>query len=253
MLRKLFAFEMKEMGRTLLPLCLAAVLLSVVLGISLSRMQMQPVVNAILVGLLFLVLFASALATFVLVLTRFSRNLLGDEGYFMFSIPATTAQQIHAKGLASTLWTAMVGATACVSGVLLVTLGMMPETRQVMGPYLKILRRSIEEGTGRVMLSVCLLCLCWAAAVIYKFYAAMALGHVWRGHRRIGTILALIGFEIVQSQVSRLVFRFYPEIEDAMPATWSTAILSYAAYMLVLAGIYSLVAWFLLDRKLNLE
>lgn len=42
--------------------------------------------------------------TFILIVTRFDRNLLGDEGYLMFTLPAKTSTLITAKLLTAILW-----------------------------------------------------------------------------------------------------------------------------------------------------
>ena len=69
---------------------------------------------------LFAVLAAFALLAMLAVIVivavqRFYKNLLGDEGYLMFTLPATPGQQIFSKLLVSLVWSLM--------GIVVVILG----------------------------------------------------------------------------------------------------------------------------------
>lgn len=118
MLTKLFKVEMRAMGRTLLPLFgigLIATAVSKLISIiseyffpALSATgQSSPVfeiISTFLMVIVFIFLFGIILVSYIVALQRFYNNLLGDEGYLMFSLPATPAQHMGAKLLAALAW-----------------------------------------------------------------------------------------------------------------------------------------------------
>ena len=117
MLGKLIKHEFKATAKLLLPL-LAAVLalmggfqvIFLVVKLLTGRNDSHPLVAVLFA--LFAVLAAFALLAMLAVIVivavqRFYKNLLGDEGYLMFTLPATPGQQIFSKLLVSLVWSLM--------------------------------------------------------------------------------------------------------------------------------------------------
>lgn len=92
MLGKLLKYELKATSRTFLPIYGALIL--VALGNRLFRMGNINLgfglTTAILVGLFV----ALGVLTLMVTIQRFNRNLLGDEGYLMFTLPVGPNQLI---------------------------------------------------------------------------------------------------------------------------------------------------------------
>nr|MBP9921366.1 ABC transporter permease [Proteiniclasticum sp.] len=63
-----------------------------------------PILDVLLPALLGITFVGIMVMTFILIVTRFDRNLLGDEGYLMFTLPAKTSTLITAKLLTAILW-----------------------------------------------------------------------------------------------------------------------------------------------------
>ena len=101
MLTKLLKHEFRATARIMGPLYL--VLLAVALGFNFSARLMDSgnfVLNmlAALVVMAYVVAITAVfIVAFILMLQRFYKNLLGDEGYLMFTLPVTPAQHITAK------------------------------------------------------------------------------------------------------------------------------------------------------------
>ena len=103
MLSRLIGYEMKAFGRILLPLYGVAIILSLLVGIEfnvVSGSQLsESTVGTILILFLGLLIMAIFIVTVVLSVGRFYTNLLGREGYLMFSLPTGTGTLIWANFL----------------------------------------------------------------------------------------------------------------------------------------------------------
>ena len=108
MLRKLLKHEFRATGRIMLPMYL--VLLVTALGSNLAGRKMldgPDILNTL--GVLIVMAFGFAicgvmLMSFVLMIQRFYKNLLQDEGYLMFTLPASVHQHIWSKLIVSSVW-----------------------------------------------------------------------------------------------------------------------------------------------------
>ena len=77
---------------------------------------------------LYLVTFVLVLAALIQAVLRFRSNLLGDEGYVMFTLPVSTHQLVWAKLITSVVWflgAAVIDVLALLA--LVVNLGMFQE------------------------------------------------------------------------------------------------------------------------------
>ena len=115
MLRKLLKYEFKAAGRTFVPIYGALILVALVnrlfrmgnidLGFGLTTL--------ILTGLFI----ALGVLTLIVTIQRFSKNLLGDEGYLMFTLPVKPSQLISSKLIATVVWgilSSIVGLITCI-------------------------------------------------------------------------------------------------------------------------------------------
>ena len=257
-------YEMKSMGRILLPLYAVLVAAAAVFAINLKLTMNKGVSSilekfAIFTSVFFVIIVAAVfVVTIFLILQRFYRNLLGNEGYLMFSLPATTAQQIISKALTAVIWVLAGLFFGVFSGLVCVSiLSSVPE-------FLKELKNAwdIITSDGQVVQNMILLLLTAAFGVfgsILKVYAAMSIGHQWNGHRLLGSILAYGGFGIVELILSGFAMKLFGEQVRRIQITagggisitsglWYSIIVS-----LISIVVYGLLSWYFLDRKLNLE
>ena len=109
MLGKLIKHEFRATGRILLPVYLVMLLTAaLVRGFQVLTEQtagefMRAL--AVLSVLLFsAAVFGGSILAFVLMIYRFYKNLMTDEGYLMFTLPVTTGQLIWSKMIVSAVW-----------------------------------------------------------------------------------------------------------------------------------------------------
>lgn len=135
MLGKLLKYEMKSSARTLLPLYIGTLVAAVICGVQMAMMIGSVNGddiwfhvgayrgNGLFSMFLFLLFLALCVAIMVLtamiVIQRFNKNLIGDEGYLMFTLPVTHVQLLSSKLVAGLLWVLIGTVIMCLSGLLI--------------------------------------------------------------------------------------------------------------------------------------
>lgn len=121
MLGTLLKYEFKAVGRILLPLFAAWLIASVLLGLSLGGDGSQSNLLITLTAVVYIfVAVAAVVITTILLIQRFYKNLLGSEGYLMFSLPVSTGQHILNKTISGAVWGTAGLIIAILSGLLIV-------------------------------------------------------------------------------------------------------------------------------------
>ena len=112
MLGKLMKHEFRATARRMLPLFLVVVLLSCFLRISTAVIDHSTrslptilhMLNALLWVLFVLLLIGCVVFAVVVMVSRFYKNLLTDEGYLMFTLPVSIHKLLWSKLLVSSVW-----------------------------------------------------------------------------------------------------------------------------------------------------
>ena len=107
MLGKLMKYDLKSMLKTIVPLWLTVIALSVIFAIKYwgGAAYNVDMGNDTVDLILFIILFSVALAIVVMnilfIVQRFWNGLLKEEGYLMFTLPVTTRSLIMSKALSA--------------------------------------------------------------------------------------------------------------------------------------------------------
>ena len=130
MLGKLMKYDLRSCLRKFGPLWIAAVALSVLIGLSFryvvdvegGRSGLITFLLGVLPSMVLFGLFvAMAVLALIFVCERFYKGLLGDEGYLMLTLPASAGAHIASKGLTALILELASALVALLSGFLLVT------------------------------------------------------------------------------------------------------------------------------------
>ena len=103
MLKQLLKYEFKATGRTYGGLYLALVALAVLSGFSLRSSSKDNFASLLLFAYM-VVAVAVAVVSVMTIVTRFTRNLLGREGYLMHTLPVTETQLVTLKVITSAVF-----------------------------------------------------------------------------------------------------------------------------------------------------
>lgn len=275
MLRKLIKHELRATSKIFLSLFAAVVALMggfqmifLVARLLTGRDDTHPLL-ALLFGL-FSVLSAFALLAMMAVLVivpvqRFYKNLLGDEGYLMFTLPATPAQQILSKLTTGLIWM-FVGMIVCILAVLLFAWN-LPDITAIPS-----IPASFQAQTGMSFYSALFLfglfmLLVFANAYLY-FYLCIAIGGQWPQNRLLASAVAylilnavlqfvvffgIIAAALIFSSADISFFRSLQSLAKQSPTGFFYGMLGVSAVvMIVLNLVYFFVTRWLLSKRLNL-
>ena len=104
MLARLVKYEIRSTARYFLPVYAAILIFSLLIGLRDFDEAFLSSLNIILPTALGLSFMGLGVMTLIMVVKRFDSNLLGDEGYLMFTLPVKTSGLIASKLITSMVW-----------------------------------------------------------------------------------------------------------------------------------------------------
>lgn len=247
MLRKLIKYDLKSMGRTMVPLWLTTIVLFVLL---LLYQQFQTTdfddlsgMSVLLVLALAVVFIMTMVLNIFFVIQRFWNGLLKEEGYLMFTIPVSTRKLILSKVISSMIIT--VGSVMTIFIIIFITNGMME------GSVLE----DIEINLAPDVIIEMIMLFADLITSIYFAYAAMAIGQLSNQKRLICSFGAYIGLHIVQIAIvtagSFVLVTFFRGMIKYLPD--SVILIAPLVAIIVEIIILHAITELLLTKKLNLE
>lgn len=294
MLKNLFKHEMRATAKTFIWLYIAFAVIAVVNAVfvqwgpvnassivsssaadGMTAYTVEPVnsvpspLQVILILLYMLAVAAISIGTLVVVILRFYRNLLGDEGYLMMTLPVSREKLILSKMLTAFIWTVCSGVLIFLSILLIVaSTGHFGELIEGIGSL-----TAMGVPFGKWAFVIVLSMLVGSVSSILILYAAIAVGPNLLKNRLGGSILAFIIIAVASQIITYVIMIASASIsnvfglvnEAALPGTinesFPLVIMNSAINTISLSAIISSAAvavacWFLtrymLKRKLNL-
>ena len=271
MLRKLLKHEFRATGRVMLPMYL--VLLVTAIGSNLAGRKMLdgPEILTTL-GLLIVMAFGFAifgvlLMSFVLMIQRFYKNLLQDEGYLMFTLPVSVHQHIWSKLIVSAVWfAATILAIIAASMIVAYDVGFLRDFFSFLREFFQGLQKlNISEalnGTIYLVEFAVLLFLSMAAFSL-QFYAALAAGHSRANHKMVWSVVCFFGFQFVLQMALSTFFITLDKLgtPSFLNIDWNPSVtvaihvglLVCIGVVILYGAIFYAVTTFFLKKHLNLE
>ena len=269
MLGKLIKHEFRATGRIMLPLFIAVLILSVFAGLSIhgsERVEDMYILQAVYgttIGTFFLSLFAVAV---VLMIQRFYKSLLRDEGYISMTLPVSVDAHIWAKLLTSFAWFALEAILSALAVGVVLSINVSLREDLWIWDMFEDLRYYFKDvhGFNAVLYGLEYLALGFlgACAFCLRCYASMAIGHSAANHKlllsfvtwfAIGVALRMIGSAIFAVLVFSDAYIDYLDIFafEADETTHLFLLLSILGFALQDAVFYFLTRYFM-KNKLNL-
>lgn len=208
MLGRLIKYEFKATARTFLPLYGVLLLLA-----GLNRLFMEfkfqnfafgipQILSWILYGCIIVAIFVISL---LVMIQRFYRNLLKEEGYLMFTLPVPPRNHIFSKLIVSMVW---------MLGSILVTILSVGILSVGSGMFTSLVRGLVEmqqNFNGDValfwltMLNFLVMVLCSLASSILMIYCAISLGQLFNQHRVAAAFGCYVGIYMVMQAVNTIL------------------------------------------------
>lgn len=204
---KLLKYEWKACARICLPMYAAVLLLAVINRLTMTdRVQelMYGIPTALLALLYFAVMIAVLVVTEVILIQRFYKSLLGDEGYLMFTLPVTVGQHIWAKTIIAVVMSIISIAVAVLS------IGIIGSGAQMLVGLWDVLAsigRSFVDNPNTLFYTIesIVWVLLLAGVAMLFIYLCIALGHLAKKHR----VLMAVVWYFVLTTVLQFLFMFF--------------------------------------------
>ena len=268
MLTKLLKYEFKATARTYGTIYLALLFVAGLLGFT-FRVEndfTESRVFDILFTLYDLLAVALVVVTIVTVIQRFTKNLLGREGYLMHTLPVTEAQLVGSKLISSAVWLLASAVVGVVSLVVMFCVG-ADFTKLDLSNLLDdwaALRTSFEGDLLAILLWTALLCYARMLCTMLCIYAACMVGHLFRAHNGVASVGAFFLMSWGQGRVENLLNAggFVRILMGSAGGTivseavnHSTLIFFAASFAItaVFGAVYFILTCWLMKNKLNLE
>lgn len=230
MYRKLCKYEFKSIARTLLPIYLAVIAVSIInafsetvssgslmsgssfLGTGSLFSNILGLFQAVAALAYFGVLVALFVLTTVVIIQRFYKGLLCDEGYLMFTLPVKTWHLVASKATVAFVMSVVSGIAAMIS-ILILGLGATADPLGLLANLFDF------QGWARVLhqlniqypawplyvIEFIVMCILTALAALFHVYVSMAIGHLARKHRVMMSVVAYIIISMALSFISGFV------------------------------------------------
>lgn len=259
MLGKLLKYEFKATGRTFVPLYIAIILVSFLVGIFFDfNSGDQLIFNIILILVLGALFTALGVLTLLVIIQRFNKNLLGDEGYLMFTLPVTAKKIISSKVIVSVVWFL---SSFIVSIISLFIIGMSMSIKQgevnmisLVDFIVEFLRNPSQEEWSFIgqAIEVGVLGLISFGVFVLIIYLSIAIGQlpVFSKHKVITSFVTFFIINLIVNYINYLVI-------DSTIWSYSSNFqyTMFIAYLgtIILGLITFFSTSFILEKKLNLE
>ena len=275
MLKKLLKYEFKATSRAYGGLYLAILAVAALMGISFQVESMPAAPIAVLMMIYTGLGVAIAVMTVLTIIHRFTRNLLGREGYLMHTLPVTAGQLILSKLISSMVWILCSIVVLLASFALFSLFGLVDIAQAFSGwdaeefGVLADLFRQVLSGYGVAMIFNALEWLVSLACSILCIYTACMIGHWCKKHFAAVGIAAFVILNVVQNKllgllpynsgITGLDLVFTPASDGSLAYTvtgrkgYVWAVLAALAADLVLCGAYFAATDWMMKNKLNLE
>ena len=247
MLRKLMKHEFRATGRIMLPLYL--ILLATAIGANFSTRglletdyQVLDLLGGLLVVAFGVAIVAVCVMSMVVMVQRFYKNLLQDEGYVMMTLPVSVHQHIWSKLIVSAVWFALTIVMVCVAGLI-----MAFDISAIEAEFLVV-----------CFLGSCAMCL--------HFYTALAIGHSFSGHKMAWSVawyfilqfaVQFVGGMLVvlldESWLHHLLLGWTDSWEISGMAAIHIGMCVLIVGELVYAAVFYFLTTYFLKKRLNLE
>ena len=267
MLGKLLKYELIATGRRI-PLLYGVLLaVSLLFGIIIGSGASDNIVVGRITTLLYVMAAVTlGLLTLIVLIQRFYKNLLGNEGYLMFTLPAGPGAHVASKIISAAIWIFLAGITGLMALSIMLYFISHGEAYWFWSwGGIGDMFRTVTSVHGGVLLiiEIIVLVILVCAEAATKVYAAIAIGHQWSGHRALGAVLAYVGISIIESIVATPLQNLFDDNEltyvlysttasEAMHAA-QTFVLALIALVGALLAIYWFVTWILVKKRLNLQ
>lgn len=272
MLGKLMKYELKACGRTFLPLYIAILLMSVIVGFSINMEIFK--ISGIAMIVLFGLFVSLGVLTVMITIQRFRKSLLEDEGYLMFTLPVTSKELILSKYSVAFIYIILSSIVSLFSFIIII---LIPNIKNFsLDDLLYDISIFSHEllSVKDILIYTIILTFVLYTIFILTVYLSVSMGQlpVFNKHRNIVAFVSFFVINIILGKVSELLsIIFKNSVGDSFMniyisesnnlnvslSGFNDTIYPFLIYDIVIHVIFAIILFFginyILDKKLNLE
>lgn len=260
MLGKLIKYEWKATAKLLIPLNIFLILISIAGRIMISfkifNTENSNIFAVLCIMLYVMSIFVICVLTFVYLIGRFYKNFYSDEGYLMFTLPATPHQLLISKLLIAFIWDLI--NTIITIGSLLFLLSSDVGLKEAISQFPLVIKEMSEflkiTETGIYALIIFFI----IVSILHQFltfYVSISIGQLYSRHKLVGSGVAYIAIYIITSIISfaGMIILGYSPVGNTNNITDISFLYFSLAVTVVLSFIFYFVTEFLMKKHLNLD
>lgn len=202
MLGRLIKYEFRATARTLGIFYAALIIISVITRIEMAiRSHAEHGASMFFPTAIVMMLYGAGIAaisvmTLIVIIQRFYKNLLQNEGYLMHTLPVKMWQHIMSKLVVSMVW-CMVSMAVIVISIMIIGL-----TGAGIGDIISMMSANIDFNGAATFAEGIILMLVYGASEILHMYLAMAFGQRAENHKLLVSFGAYIAISVVMQIIT---------------------------------------------------
>lgn len=218
MLGKLLKYEFRSTARVFLPMYAILIGFAILNRFTIAGMEnalfsdndfLEFISGTAIFGYI-MVIFSVLIITFVIIVQRFYKNLTGDEGYLMHTLPVSTHKLIQAKIITAFVWQ-MASAVTIILSVFILLLQpwflrdfamFWHEFMQALGELFAMIGWGSAVANIVTILAAMVIS---GVTSILMIYASISIGHTFKKHRIMGSVVSYIGLMMIGQVIIGLV------------------------------------------------
>ncbi len=260
MLGKLLKHEFKATSRLLLPLYLVLFVLTIInrVSLNLNPKGTLGIISGFLTFAYIFSIVAIAVITYVIVIYRFYKNLMTDEGYLMFTLPVKPSYLINAKLLVAIAWN-ILSFLLIIASLLGVFITDNRYYLLVKNIRMLISQFQTEFSSSNITIVIIEFIICILLSLVNNIliiYTSITIGQLFNSHKILGSFAAYISIStLIQIIVSAaffilsIIFNSFDDISSIPRIILPVSLL----FTLATNILYYIVTNIILTKKLNLE
>lgn len=270
MLGKLLKYEFKATAKVFLPLYITLLVVAIINGFFINSEMFN--IRGLLMMLFGALLIALFVITVIVLVQRFSKNLLGDEGYLMFTLPVKSSSILISKYLVALLWTVLSAMISAIAFFLITLIPLTMDGVTNLSEYLGILVEGVKliftSDDLPFVINMILVMFISYSTFIFTVYLALSMGQLsmFNKHRNLASFISFIGINVALSFIQNLLMAmFFKNSKEQMlfnieidtlngvtTAINSGFVFAIVINLVLLVGLF-FATKYILDKKLNLE
>ena len=215
MLGRLFKYELKATSKVLVPIYIAFIAITIISRVSIDLQVDEGSLWSFINGMGLFVFIISAItmfvATAIVIIWRFYRNISSDEGYLLFTLPVKVDYIIISEFLCALIWGFLMSVFA-VLGIFLMIFNRNVDDNIINFSYFGNILSSLTADGIKAIFYLFLDILISTFQEIMSIYCAISLASLFNKHRLIFSATFYIGLLIVVNAFAILIMNIVEKI-----------------------------------------